>query len=99
MNEFMSWSTLLTYGGCVAATILVTEWLKHVAPKIDAQIISAVVALLILVIGHVATGTFAASDLLLYVVNAIAASLASNGGFDAVKSLLKKDEPPEPIDG
>lgn len=99
MNDFMTWATLLTYGGCVAATILVTEWLKHVVPKLDAQIISAVVALLILVIGHVATGTFALKDILLYVVNAIAASLASNGGFDAVKSLLKKDELPEPNDG
>lgn len=95
MNEFMSWTTLLTYGGCVAATILVTEWLKHVMQKIDAQIISAVVALLILVIGHVATGTFAVRDILLYVVNAIAASLASNGGFDAVKSIIQQNKPPE----
>lgn len=95
MNEFMSWTTLLTYGGCVAATILVTEWLKHVMPKLDAQIISAVVALLILVIGHVATGTFAVRDILLYVVNAIAASLASNGGFDAVKSIIQQNKPPE----
>lgn len=95
MNEFMSWTTLLTYGGCVAATILVTEWLKHVMPKVDAQIISAIVALLILVIGHVATGTFAVRDILLYVVNAIAASLASNGGFDAVKSIIQQNKPPE----
>lgn len=95
MNDFMTWATLLTYGGCVAATILVTEWLKHVVPKVDAQIISAVVALLILVIGHVATGTFAVKDILLYVVNAIAASLASNGGFDAVKSIIQQNKPPE----
>ena len=91
MNDFMSWEVLLTYGGCVMATILLTEWLKHVVPKVDAQIISAVVALLILVVGHVATGTFAVGDILLYAVNAVAASLAANGGFDAVKSVVQQN--------
>ena len=86
----MTWTTLLTYGGCVAATILVTEWLKHVVQKIDAQIISAIVALLILIVGHVATGAFVVGDMLLYAVNAIAVSLASNGGFDAVKSIIQQ---------
>ena len=95
MNDFMTWTTLLTYGGCVAATIIVTEWLKHVVPKVDAQIISAVVALLILVVGHVATGTFTVGDILLYVVNAVAASLASNGGFDAVKAIVQKNKTSE----
>lgn len=89
MNEFMAWETLLTFAGCVAGTALVTEWLKRII-KIEPQIISAVVALLILVIGHIATGTFAVGDILLYIVNAIAASLASNGGFDAVKTALQK---------
>ena len=85
----MAWETLLTFAGCVAGTALVTEWLKRII-KIEPQIISAVVALLILVIGHIATGTFAVGDILLYIVNAIAASLASNGGFDAVKTALQK---------
>lgn len=89
MNEFMAWETLLTFAGCVAGTALVTEWLKRII-KIEPQIISAVVALLILVIGHIATRTFAVGDILLYIVNAIAASLASNGGFDAVKTALQK---------
>ncbi len=89
MNEFMAWETLLTFAGCVAGTALVTEWLKRII-KIEPQIISSVVALLILVIGHIATGTFAVGDILLYIVNAIAASLASNGGFDAVKTALHK---------
>ena len=88
MSEFMAWETLLTFAGCVAGTALVTEWLKKLT-KIEPQIISAIVALLILVVGHIATGTFAWADVLLYVVNAIAASLASNGGFDAVKRVIK----------
>ena len=55
MNDFMSWEILLTYGGCVMATILLTEWLKHVVTKVDAQIISAAIALVILVIGALVT--------------------------------------------
>ncbi len=92
MNEFMSWEMLLTYGGCVAATVLVTEWLKKLMPKIAAQLISFAVALLILVVGHLATGTFVVGDILLYLVNAIAVSLASNGGFDALKGIFGKKE-------
>ena len=92
MNEFMTWEMLLTYGGCVAATVLVTEWLKHVIPKLAAQIISFFVALLILVVGHVATHSFSVGDILLYLVNAITVSLASNGGFDAIKGIFGKEK-------
>lgn len=92
MNEFMTWEMLLTYGGCVAATVLVTEWLKKLLPKFAAQIISFLVALLILVVGHLATKTFVVGDILLYFVNAIAVSLASNGGFDAIKGIFGKKE-------
>ena len=91
MNDFMTWTTLLTYGGCVVAAIWVTEWQKHVVSREDAQIISAVVALLILVIGHAATGTLAVENILLYVVNAVAASLASNGGYDAVMAVVQQN--------
>lgn len=98
MNEFMTWEMLLTYGGCVAATVLVTEWLKKLMPKIAAQLISFAVALLILVVGHLATSTFVVGDILLYLVNAIAVSLASNGGFDALKGMFGKKEEPEKIE-
>ena len=98
MNEFMTWEMLLTYGGCVAATVLVTEWLKKLMPKIAAQLISFAVALLILVVGHLATSTFVVGDILLYLVNAIAVSLASNGGFDALKGVFGKKEEPEKIE-
>lgn len=98
MNEFMTWEMLLTYGGCVAATVLVTEWLKKLMPKIAAQLISFAVALLILVVGHLATSTFVVGDILLYLVNAIAVSLASNGGFDALKGIFGKKEEPEQVE-
>ena len=100
MNEFMIWEVLLTYGGCVAATVLVTEWLKKLLPKLAAQLISFVIALLIMFIGNLAMGSFAFGDIPLYLVNAVGVSLAANGGFDALKGLfgVKKEEAAKPAE-
>lgn len=90
MENFLTWDILLSYGGCVAGTILVTEWLKKVFTKIPTQIVSFVVALVILVVGHLALGTFAWADSFLYLINAIGVALASNGGFDILKRAFGK---------
>ena len=90
MENFLTWDILLSYGGCVAGTILVTEWLKKVFAKIPTQIVSFVVALVILVVGHLALGTFAWTDSFLYLINAIGVALASNGGFDILKRAFGK---------
>ena len=98
MENFLTWDMLLTYGGCVAATILVTEFFKKLFPKMIAQLVSFVIAAAILVVGHLATGTFSVNEVLLYAINAIIVSLASNGGFDAIKGVFgKKEEAPGQI--
>lgn len=94
MNEFLTWDVLLTYGGCVAGTVLVTEWLKKIFSKVPTQIVSFVISVLILVVGHIATATFELGQIPLYLVNSIVVSLASNGGFDALKrTFIGKDQP------
>ena len=91
LDNFFTWETLLTYGGCIAGTVLVTEWLKRVFAKVPTQIVSFIVAVLILFVGHLATGTMVWADAPLYLVNSIAVSLAANGGFDALKrTFIKK---------
>ena len=90
MENFLTWDILLSYGGCVAGTILVTEWMKKVFAKIPTQIVSFVVALVILVVGHLALGTFVWADSFLYLINAIGVALASNGGFDILKRAFGK---------
>ena len=98
MENFLSWEVLLTYSGCVAGTILVTEWLKKVFTKVPTQVVSFVIAVIILVIGHIATGTFEWAECFLYVINAIAVSLAANGGFDALnRAFGKKDAATEEL--
>lgn len=91
MDTFLTWDVLLTYGGCVMGTVLLTEGLKKVFTKINAQIISFVIALAILLIGHLATGTFVPAEVPLHIINAVVVSLAANGGFDAVKRVFGKE--------
>lgn len=95
MENFLTWDVLLTYGGCVAGTIVFTEFLKELFPKILAQVASFVIAILIFVCGHLAMGDFAPKEILLYIINAAAVSLAANGGFDILqKAFGKKDAAP-----
>lgn len=92
MENFLTWDVLLTYGGCVAGTIVFTEFLKKLFPRILAQVASFVIAILIFVFGHLAVGDFAAKEILLYVINAAAVSLAANGGFDILQKAFGKKE-------
>ena len=97
MDSFVTWESLLTFGGCVAGTILVTEFIKKLfGEKVPAQLVSFLIAAMILFVGHLATGTFVWKEALLYLINAAAVSLSANGGFDAVKKIVGKiDEPPD----
>ena len=100
MDSFVTWETLLTFGGCVAGTILVTEFVKKLFGKrVPAQLVSFLIAAVILFVGHLATGTFVWKEALLYLINAAAISLSANGGFDAIKKALAGDaEQPPDID-
>lgn len=96
MNEFLTWDYLLTFGGCVAGTAIVTQFLKK-APwtqKIGAQLVSYVIALVILVVAQFATGTMNWQLAALDIFNAAVVSFASNGVYDAVNGVainLKKE--------
>ena len=89
MNEFLTWDYLLTFGGCVAGTAIVTQFLKKAewAQKIGAQIVSYVIALIILVVAQLATGTITWQLVALDIFNAAVVSFASNGVYDAVNGV------------
>lgn len=93
MENFLSWDILLTFSGCVAGTVFLTEWLKKIFVKLPAQLVSFIIAGLILVVGHIATGTFVWAEVPLYLMNAVAVSLSANGGFDLLKKAFGKTEP------
>jgi uncharacterized membrane protein len=85
MNEFFSWSLLATFAGASIATAVITQLLKTPLAKIPTQIVSYVIALVVLLLATAATG--AAEDWTGWAIvplNAILVSLASNGTYDAV---------------
>lgn len=99
IDNFFTWELLATFAGCVAATGVVTELLKRFIKKIDPQIISFVIALVILVVGQLVAKTFSWNDILLDAINAVVVSFAANGGFDVLKRLFGKKEEEEPLAG
>lgn len=88
MDNFLTWDVLLTYSGCIAGTVLLTEFGKRLLPKWPSQLMSFLIAVLILFVGHWATATLVWTEAPLYLVNAVAVSLAANGGFDVLKKLF-----------
>lgn len=98
MNDFFTWEMLLSYGGCTLGTTLLTQFVKNFGflKNIENQIISFIIALMIMVVGAFATGTFTINAIGLDIVNAVVVSLASNGLYDGASTvydkLLKKKE-------
>lgn len=91
MDNFFDWGMLGTFAGAAAATGIVTQAVKGVFQKIPTQIVSYVIAVVILGLATAATG--GASDWTgwaLVPLNAVVVSLSANGGFDAVKRAQKK---------
>ena len=92
MNDFFTWEMLMSYSGCMLGTTLITQFVKNfsVLKNIDNQIISFIIALIIMIIGAVATGTFAVNAIGLDIVNAVVISLASNGLYDGATTIYDK---------
>lgn len=85
MNEFFTWTLLATFAGASAATAIITQFLKGPLAKIPTQLVSYVIALIILAVATAATG--GASDwagLAIIPLNAVIVSLAANGAYDGV---------------
>lgn len=90
MDNFFDWGMLGTFAGAAAATGIVTQAVKGIFQKIPTQIVSYVIAVVILGLATAATG--GASDWTgwaLVPLNAVVVSLSANGGFDAVKRAQK----------
>mgnify|MGYP005763679621 FL=1 len=90
MDSFFDWTMLGSFAGAAAATGLVTQAVKGIFQKIPTQLVSYVIAVVILGLATAATG--AVSDWTgwaLVPLNAVVVSLASNGGFDIIKRVQK----------
>ena len=93
MDEFFSWEMLGSFAGAAAATGIVTQAVKGIFQKIPTQLVSYVIAVVILGVATTATGgTPDWTGWALVPLNAVVVSLASNGGFEAIKRMSPKNE-------
>ena len=88
--EFFDWAMLATYAGALAATALLTQWLKGVFQNIPTQIVSYGIALVVLVAATFFTGALTLESGALCIINAAVVSLASNGAYEAVQRVKIK---------
>ena len=88
--EFFDWGMLATYAGALTATALVTQFIKGWFPNVATQVVSYVVALVVLLAASFFTGAFTAESAALCVINAAVVSLASNGTYEAIQRAKNK---------
>lgn len=81
MDSFLTWEVLLTFSGLVGAVYMTVEFTKELKfiSKMPTKYWSYIVALILLIVSNLVIGTFEFKDLVLYLLNAIAISLSSNG--------------------
>lgn len=94
MSEFFDWEMLGTYAGCTAAVGLITQYVKGIGvlDRIPTQIVTYVLALVLMLLASVFTGGVTLEGAVLTVFNAVVVSLASNGGYAAVQRIGAKEE-------
>ncbi|HIU31171.1 MAG TPA: hypothetical protein IAB66_03315 [Candidatus Caccousia avistercoris] len=91
MDQFFTWEALATLAGCAAATGVVTQLLKDALKKIPTQLLSYIIALVILAAATAATGSAADwTGWAILPLNAVIVSLSANGGFEAIRRASKK---------
>ena len=92
LNEFFTWEYLATFAGCMVATGLVTQMVKGSLDKvvsIPTQLLAWMVAVVILVLAQLFTGTLTVST---GVLNGIAVASATSGTISGVKRLARGKE-------
>ena len=95
-GEFITWGILGTYAGAVSITAIITQFLKKLPflKKLDTQLLSYIVALVILEASTIFSGGFHWEVAALCLVNAIVVALARNGTYDVIggKKSAEKEE-------
>lgn len=90
MNEYFSWAYLSSFAGCVAATGLITQFIKN-APffkKIATQWVSYGIAVLLLFGATFFTGTLTWASGSLVPFNAVLIALSANGAYTVIQRYV-----------
>jgi len=89
MNDFFTWEVLATFAGASVATAAITQFIKKSIAGIPTQIVSYIVAFVVMLIAAAATGTDGWRDLAIVPLNAVIVSLAANGEFGIVERIMR----------
>jgi O-antigen ligase len=92
MNEFINWATLGTYGGALAMVMVLTQFTKDLpfTKKIPTQIWSYILAFVVLFCAMAFTNGLTLNTFVQTLFNAVIVSIASNGGFSAIRKVTDK---------
>lgn len=101
--EFFEWSMLGSYAGAIMAVSVITEIIKDIPgiKKIPTQLMSYVLAFIVLICAMFFSGNFSMQGVALAVFNAALVSLGANGGYAVVQRVKEataeagKSEPVE----
>lgn len=87
--EFFDWNGIGTYTGAVMAVGVITEIIKDIPgiKKIPTQLMSYVLAFIVLICAMFFSGGFTAQGAALAVFNAALVSLGANGGYAAIQRV------------
>lgn len=87
MNEFFTWEILATFAGAVTGTAVVTQFIKDWLKKVPTQMVSYVVALVIIGIATAVQSDAGAEWYVWALIpfNAVIVSLGANGAYSAVE--------------
>lgn len=98
MNEFFTWAALGTYAGATVLTMMVTQLFKGVRfiEQIPTRLFAYLVALIVLLMASIITGTLSFETGSLAAINAVVVALAASGGYDAV--MIDRDKSGEDLE-
>lgn len=95
--EFFDWNMLGGYAGATLAVGVITETIKDIPglKKIPTQVVSYVLALIVLMLAMVFGDGFTARAAVLAVFNAALVSLGANGGYSVIQRVKEANVPPQ----
>lgn len=90
-GNFYTWGMLGTYAGCLAATMIITQFLKPIWPqKIATQFLSYIIAVIILILANLFIGSLSWETAGISVLNAVVIALAANGGYNDIVEMRNR---------
>lgn len=92
MNEFINWTTLGGYGGALAMVMILTQFTKglNFIKNVPTQIWSYILSLVVLIPAHIFTDGITANIFAQILFNGVIVSIAANGGYSGIQTLLGK---------